>query len=250
MPLNFTVFANIAKPSGSCAFSSLLLVALLPVVAAVQWIANSVARLVTCCRCCCKKETQSKEPSSGVISSRHIARSCVSAASVLSSNAVIACSVMQLPLCSAARRAHVLLCNHAQQLVAVGATAGAIMSCGRICVALLTAAATIAFFYFRTVHDRVMPGWVIANTTQGFPAAAIAACAAIGYIVASAVFAALAITVDTLFLCVCDELESPRERVFMHRQLAALLKQNRHAASHAADAKAKALSPGAGSKDV
>ena len=199
-----------------------------------------------CYRCCCKKE--SKDPSSGVISSRRIARSCASVASVLSSNAVIACSVMQLPLCSAARRAHALLCSHASQLVVIGGTAGAIMSCGRICVALLTATASTAFFYFRTVHGEAMPAWIIANTTQGFPVAAIAASAVIGYIVASTIFTALSITIDTLFLCVCDELESPRHRVYMHRRLASMLQLHRNAASNAAEAKAP--SPGKGSKYV
>jgi hypothetical protein len=149
-----------------------------------------------------------------------------------------------------------LLRRHASQLVVVGATAGVIMSCGRLCVSLLTAIASICFFYFRTFYGDVMPSWVIANTTQGFPVATICASAAIGYIVAAAVFSALSITVDTLFLCVCDELESPRERVVMHRRLVALLQLHQTAASKAAAAKSppsdKVLSPGktSSSKDV
>jgi hypothetical protein len=154
---------------------------------------------------------------------------------------------MKLPLYAAAKRAHDLLRCHASQLVVVGATAGAIMSCGRVCVALLTAIASISFFYFRTFHGDVMPSWVIVNTTQGFPVATVSASAVIGYIVAAAVFNTLSITVDTLFMCVCDELESPRERVVMHRRLAALLQLHQTAASNAAKAKSpdpgKVLSP-------
>ena len=119
----------------------------------------------------------------------------------------------------------------------------------------MTAISAIAFFYFRTFHDDVMPSWVLANTTQGFPVAIISAVAALGYIVASAVFGALSITIDTLFLCVCDELETPRDRVVMHRRLAALL-QMHQAASKSDKAKSptsgKVLSPSAApsSKDV
>jgi hypothetical protein len=128
------------------------------------------------------------------------------------------------------------------------------MSCGRLCIAILTAVASITFFYFRTHYDDVMPSWIIANTTPGFPVAAICAAAAIGYIVAAAVFRALSIIVDTLFLCVCDEVESPRERVVMHRRLATLLQLHQHATSKAAGAKSpisgKILSPGKANKDL
>lgn len=207
--------------SGSCALSSLTLLLFLPFLVVLRLIANAFSRLSLCYRCCCQKNAGSSSKGSSCCGSS--SRSCASIASLLSSNAVIACSTMQLPLLSAARRAHALLCCHASQLVVVGATAGVVMSCGRICVALLTAGASITFYYFRTFYDDAMPVWIIMNTTQGFPAAIILACAAIGYIVAAAVFGTLSITVDTLFLCVCDELESPRERMIMHRRLAALL---------------------------
>jgi hypothetical protein len=231
-----------------------LLVLLLPILAVFHSIANGFSRLLFCYRCCCQKQSQNVAN----VDSRFVdfSRYCASIASVLSTNAVIACSVMQLPLHSAARRAHALLRCHASQLVVVASAAGVIMSCGRLCVALVTAIASITFFYFRTFHDDVMPSWVIANTTQGFPVAIISASAVLGYIVASAVFGALSITIDTLFLCVCDELESPRERVVMHRRLAALLQMHQTASSKSAEAKSptsgKVLSPSAAasSKDV
>lgn len=230
--------------SGSCALSSLLLVLLLPILAILQSIASGVSKLLFCYRCCCQRKIKSAKDNSSCLD---IYRYCAPVASALSTSAVIACSVMQLPLYSAAKRAHDLLRCHASQLVVVGATAGAIMSCGRVCVALLTAIASISFFYFRTFYGDVMPSWVTANTTQGFPVATISASAAIGYIVAAAVFNTLSITVDTLFMCVCDELESPRERVVMHRRLAALLQLHQTTPSLAAKAKSpdpgKVLSP-------
>lgn len=215
-------------------------------------IANGCSRLAFCYRCCCPKnaERPRKYASCGGGLSRH----CASAALPLSTTAVIACSSMQLPLFSAAMRAHFLLRRHASQLVVVGATAGVIMSCGRLCVALLTALASISFYYFRTFYDDALPSWVITNTTQGFPVAMISACAVIGYMVATAVFGTLSVTVDTLFLCVCDELESPRDRVIMHRRLAALLQLHKCAEPKAVAAKSptsvQILSPNKASKDL
>jgi hypothetical protein len=209
----------------------------------LQSIASGVSKLLFCYRCGCQRKFKSAKDNSSCLD---IYRYRAPVASTLSTRAVIACSVMQLPLYSAAKRAHDLLRSHASQLVVVEATAGAIMSCGRVCVALLTAIASISFFYFRTFCG-VMPSWVIANTIQGFPVATISASAAIGYIVAAAVFNTLSITVDTLFMCVCDELESPLERVVMHRRLAALLQLHQTTTSHAAKAKSpypgKVLSP-------
>ena len=255
-PSNFTAFlkktmSQLEQP-GSCALSALLSVLLLPLLAAFQWFAIAFARLVFCLRCCLQKK--SGKPAKAAASCGDLSRSCASVASVLSTNAVIACSVMKLPLHPAARRAHALLCCHAAQLVVVGATAGVIMSCGRLCIAMLTAVASITFFYFRTFYVDVMPSWIIVNTTTGFPAATICAAAIIGYIVAAAVFRALSIIVDSLFLCVCDEVESPRERVVMHSRLAALLQLHQHAASKAAQATSPSsgnfISPGKANKDL
>jgi hypothetical protein len=230
--------------------SSLLLVLLFPFLALLRIVANECSRLAVYCRCCCqKKQVRSRK---GTTCCGALSRRCASAASLLSTNAVIACSSMQLPLFSAAQRAHTLLRCHASQLVVVGATASIVMSCGRICVALLTALASVTFFYIRTFYDEDVPTWVVVRTTQGFPVATILACTAIGFLVAAAVFGSLSIAVDTLFLCVCDELETPRERMIMHRRLAALLQLHENAAPKAAAAKSptpgKILSPGKVSK--
>jgi hypothetical protein len=226
-----------------------LLTLLLPLLAAMKFIALMFSRLIAFYHCYFSIE--SKKAFKHTVDCRELSRSCASFASLLSTNAIIASSVMQLPLFAAARRSHSLLRCHASQLVIVAAAAGVVMSCGRFCVALLTAIASITFFYFRTVYHHALPSWVIANTTQGFPFAIIVTSAVIGYIVAAAVFKALSITVDTLFLCLCDEMDSPREREVPHG-ISALLELHQNAASKAAGTKspaASASSPGS-CKDV
>jgi hypothetical protein len=229
-----------------------MLVLFLPVWVSLRLIAKVFSRLAFFYRCCCQKNAVKHRPCAGCCDD--LSHHSASIASLLSTNAVIACSSMQLPLLSAAQRAHTLMRCHASQLVIVGATAGVVMSCGRLCVALLTVLASTAFFYFRTFYDDALPSWVIFNTTPGFPVAAISACAAVGYIVAAAVFGALSITVDSLFLCVCDELESPRERLIMHKRLTALLQLHENVAPKAVAATSPTpgqfLSPSKASKDL